>query len=84
MSTIGPPLSPFHKLLVHFFTESGMLSVAQCLLPLVLWGFWQDEVVVARYTMIFVLVNMVTYLAWDLRQRMKIDAPTPLPTVLTG
>ena len=82
--TLGKKLTPHQKLLVHFFTESGMFTVSTCLLPLVLWAFWQDEVVVARYTMIYVVVGAGTYLAWYLRQRMKIDAPTPLITVLTG
>ena len=80
--TVGKKLTPFQKLLVHFFTESGMISVSCCLLPLVLWSFWQDEVVVARYAITFTLVTAVTYFVWYLRQRVKIDAPTALPSVL--
>ena len=38
--TLGKMLTPFQSLLVHFFTESGMLNVSVALLPLVLWGFW--------------------------------------------
>ena len=76
--TVGRKLSPFQKLLVHFFTESGLLALAVCLLPLVLWMFWQDEVVVARYTMIYQLLSASIYLAWYLRQRRKIDAPISL------
>ena len=80
--TVGKKLTPFQKLLVHFFTESGMLSVSCCLLPLVLWSFWQDEVVIARYGITCQLVVAGTYFVWYLRQRVKIDAPTPLPSVL--
>ncbi len=35
--TIGGELTPFQKLLVHYFTESGLLNVSCCLLPGVLW-----------------------------------------------
>ena len=37
--TLGEKLTEFQKLLIHFFTESGMLAVSIALLPLVLWGF---------------------------------------------
>ena len=40
--------------------------------------FRQDEVVVARYTMAYQLFAAGTCLTWYLRQRSKIDVPTPL------
>ena len=37
--TFTEALTKFQNLLVHFFTESGMLGVSVCLLPMVLWQF---------------------------------------------
>ncbi len=62
--TLGKKLTPFQNLLVHFFTESGMLSVSAALLPLVLRGFWQDELTVARYTIVYILVTSAAYLSF--------------------
>jgi len=53
--TFGENLSPFQELLIHFFTETGMMGVSVALLPLVLAGFWQDELPVARYTILYTL-----------------------------
>jgi hypothetical protein len=80
--TLGTKLTPFQSLLVHFFTESGMLSVSIALLPLVLWGFWQDELTVARYTILYTLAISTWYLIFYDRRRLKIQAPTPWPSLL--
>ncbi len=81
-ATVGKQLSPYQKLLVHFFTESGMIAVSVALLPLVLWSFRPDDAVVARYTMTYQLVVTGSYLVWYVRQRLRIHAPTPLPSLL--
>ena len=80
--TLGKKLTPFQNLLVHFFTESGMLNVSAALLPLVLRGFWQDELSVARYTIVYILVTSAAYLSFYIRRRVKIKAPTPWPSLL--
>ena len=80
--TLGEKLTEFQKLLVHFFTESGMLAVSITLLPMVLAGFWQDELIVARYTILYTLVTGGTYLLFYIRRRLRIDAPTPLSSLL--
>lgn len=41
-----------------------MLAVSVALLPLVLSGFWQDERIVARYTIVYTLVATATYLSF--------------------
>ncbi len=79
--TFGEKLSPFQRLLIHFFTETGMLAVSIELMPLVLAGFWQDELSVARYTIIFTLAASFAYLISYIRRRTKIQAPTPLPSL---
>lgn len=80
--TLGKKLTDFQNLLVHFFTESGMLAVSVALLPLVLSGFWQDERIVARYTIVYTLVATATYLSFYIRRRLKIGAPTPLTSLV--
>ena len=79
--TFGEQLSPFQRLLIHFFTETGMLAVSIELMPLILAGFWQDELSVARYTIIYTLVAGCAYLISYIRRRTKIQAPTPLPSL---
>ena len=49
-----------------------MLAVSVALLPLVLSGFWQDERIVARYTIVYTLVATATYLSFYIRRRLKI------------
>ena len=75
--TFGEKLSPFQQLLVHFFIETGMLAVSVTLLPLVLVGFWQDELIVARTTIAYTFVVSGIYLVFYIRRRLRINAPTP-------
>ena len=80
--TLGKKLTEFQNLLVHFFTECGMLGVSVALLPLVLSGFWQEELIVARYTILYTIVSTTAYLVYYVRRRLKISAPTPLPSLI--
>jgi hypothetical protein len=80
--TLGKKLTRFQNLLVHFFTESGMFNVSIALLPLVLWSFWQNELIVARYTIMYTLVTSASYLSFYIHRRMQIKAPTPLTSLL--
>jgi len=79
--TLGRKLTAFQRLLVHFFTESGMLAVSVALLPLVLRGFWQDELVIARYTVFYTLTFCGAYLFYYIRRRISIKVPTPLASL---
>jgi len=54
-----------------------MLTVSVVLLPLVLAEFWQDELIVARYAIFYALSVGCPYLIFYIRQRIRIDAPTP-------
>jgi hypothetical protein len=58
-----------------------MLGVSVALLPLVLSGFWQEELIVARYTLLYTVVATSAYLIYYVRRRLRIDAPMPLPSL---
>ena len=81
--TIGEDATPHQRLLVHFFTESGMLAASVCILPLVLIGFLEDISLVTRITCAYTLVSVALYLAWYLKRRFRINAPTPLGSTIT-
>ncbi len=80
--TFGEQLSPFQRLLIRWFIETGMLAVSIQLLPLVLAGFWQNEVTVARYSIFYSLIVSLAYLIHYIRRRIIIKAPTPLASLL--
>jgi hypothetical protein len=80
--TFGEQLSPFQRLLIRWFTETGLLTVSIELLPLVLAGFWRNELTVARYSIFYTLIASVTYLIYYIQRRIKIKAPTPLASLL--
>ena len=81
--TIGKGVTPHQRLLVHFFTESGMLAASICMLPLVLIGFLEDLALVTRITCAYTLLAVSCYLAWYLKRRFRIKAPTPLGSAFT-
>ena len=76
--TRGKNVTPHQRLLVHFFTESGMLAASVCMLPLVLIGFLEDSVLVTRITCMYTLMSVALYLSGHLKRRFKIKAPTPI------
>ncbi|MCH7807578.1 MAG: hypothetical protein IH995_10665 [Proteobacteria bacterium] len=80
--TFGKKLTPFQSLLVHFFTETGLLNISIALLPLVLWGFWPDEMIIAFYSTLYAFLSATIYLVFYIRRRIRIKAPTPLPSLL--
>ncbi|MEE8259315.1 MAG: hypothetical protein V3R20_06505, partial [Sphingomonadales bacterium] len=56
------------------------LTVA--LLPLVLSGFFKGEEIIARYTVIYTMLGCFAYLIYYVRRRRKINAPTPITSLL--
>ena len=79
---LGQRLSPFQRLLVHFFTEVGMLNVAIALLPLVLSSFFDDEIKISRITIVSVIGALIIYLIYYVGRRRKIKAPTPILSLM--
>ena len=80
--TLGKELAPFQKLLIHFFTETGLLNLSIALLAMVLWGFWPDVPTVAWYTTLYAFIVTTLYMVYYVRRRFQIKAPTPLPSLL--
>lgn len=80
--TLGQKLTPFQKLLVHFFVEVGMLAVSIPLLSLVLLGLVRDESTAAMYVTWYSLAVSCAYLVHYIRRRIRVKAPTPLPSLL--
>lgn len=79
---LGQKLSAFQRLLVHFFTESGMLIVTAALLPLVLAGFYETETKISQITILYIIASSIAYFIYYIRRRIKIKAPTPLPSLM--
>ena len=73
---LGQELSAFQRLLIHFFTEVGMLNVTIALFPLVLSSFYDDERKISAISIIYILGGILAYLAYYLRRRIRIKAPT--------
>jgi hypothetical protein len=59
-----------------------MLTVSIELLPLVLAGFWQNELTVARYSIFYALIVSLAYLIHYIRRRIIIKAPTPFASLI--
>jgi hypothetical protein len=80
--TLGHALSPFQRLLVHFFVEAGMISVSIALAPVVLLSLGLDEISASKWTMFYAVAVSGLYLSHYVGRRRRIDAPTPLPSLL--
>ncbi len=78
----GKPFTHYQVLLVHFYVESGSLNVGLALLPLVLWNFFPDELLVWRLSNATMLVTFSLYLATYVVRRRRVRAPTPVPSLL--
>ena len=78
----GKPFTRFQVLLVHFYIESGSLNVGMALLPLVLWNFFHDELMVWRLSIWALLIMTTLYLGTYVIRRRRVRAPTPLPSLL--
>ena len=76
--SFGEALTDFQKLLVQFFTVSGLIGTSIVLMPFVLAEFWGDEQTIARLTIIYILATSGIYLFWYLWNRIRIGAPTPI------
>jgi hypothetical protein len=79
--SFGEQLSAFQKLLVQFFTMSGMLTVSALLMPLVIVEFWQDEPTVASYSILYMLMSGFSYLVFYINKRRRVVSKTPVVTI---
>ena len=80
--TFGEKLARYQILLVHFFTEGGMLVASFALVTVVLYQFFPDELHAATIATWYCLLTIAAYLLTYLYRRGEIKAPTPLLSVL--
>ncbi len=78
----GKALTQFQILLVHFYIEVGLLNVGLALLPLVLFDIYHDPATVWTLEVYAIIFLTGTYLPAYVVRRWKIDAPTPLPSLV--
>jgi hypothetical protein len=79
---LGQQLASFQLLLVHFFTESGMIVVTACLFLIILGEFLDDEALIANASTWYPLLALTLYLLTYLRRRRAINASTPLLSLM--
>lgn len=81
--SIGDELSAYQRLVIHYFTESAMISISVALLALLLLDFFpQGEVFVSTIVCAYAFVIGSLYLLWYMKRRIRIQAPTPLTSAL--
>lgn len=78
----GGSLTPYQKLLTHFYIDVGFLAAALALVPLGLMELYGDSPLVWRLSTYACLFAVVTYLPLYMNRRRKIDAPMPMLSVL--
>jgi hypothetical protein len=59
-----------------------MLATSIALVPLVLLEFQLDELLTAKIATWFAFLMLIVYLAYYLRRRMRIKAPTPILSIV--
>ena len=75
--SIGGELTPYQRILIHYFTESSMLMLSILLLALVLIARYPNqEIFVATVVLRFSFFTMAGYLFWYLRRRTRLKIPT--------
>ncbi|RLA50491.1 MAG: hypothetical protein DRR42_12970 [Gammaproteobacteria bacterium] len=81
--TLGVDLSAYQRLVIHYFTESAMISISIIILTLVLLNFFPDRVELASIiSCIYAFVACSAYMLWYMRRRIAIKAPTPIASML--
>ena len=78
----GKPFTRFQVLLVHFYIESGTLNVGFALLPIVLWNFFHDELIVWRVSTATLMVCTAIYLVTYAVRRRRVRGPISLPSII--
>lgn len=73
----GKKFTKYQILLVHFYIESGGLNVMLSLLPIILWHFLHDELLVWKLATLAIMLNSIIYLSSYIMRRRKVRAPTP-------
>ena len=78
----GKPFTHYQVLLVHFYLESGTLNVGFAILPLVLWHYFHDELMVWRVATAILVPIIIIYMIYYLMRRKHVRAPTFIPSLM--
>ena len=81
--SLGDEMTPYQRLVIHYFTESSMLAISILLLTIVLIQWFPGRtVLVSRISCIYAFIATALYLVWYMKRRIAIKAPTPVVSML--
>ena len=80
--SFGKGLTSLQYLLFRFFVEVGLIHVVQAIFPIALLWMSIDEPTIWRLSTYSVFVGLTLYFPFYVRRRTKINAPTPLVSLL--
>ena len=81
--SLGDALTAHQRLVIHYFTESNMISISILLLTIVLIRWLPGRtVLVSTISCVYAFVATALYLAWYMKRRIAIGAPRPIVSML--
>ncbi len=81
--TLGDDLTAHQRLVVHYFTESSMISISILLFTIVLIRWLPERTeLVSTISCIYAFIVTALYLAWYMTRRAAIKAPRPVVSML--
>ena len=81
--SLGDAMTPYQRLVIHYFTESCLISISILLLTIVLiqW-FPERSLLVSTISCVYAFIATALYLAWYMKRRIAILAPRPVVSML--
>jgi len=77
--SLGGELTPYQKILIHYFTESSLLMLSIILLSIILVAYYPgDDESIARIALTYSFITTCTYLFFYLRRRLMLKIPTAM------
>ncbi len=81
--SLGGDLTAHQRLVIHYFTESSMISISILLLTIVLIRWLPGRtVLVGTISCVYAFIVTALYLAWYMKRRFAIGAPRPVVSML--
>ena len=81
--SLGDELTAWQRLVIHYFTESSMISISILLLTIVLIQWLPGRtVLVSTISCIYAFIATALYLALYMKRRIAIKAPRPVVSML--
>lgn len=84
--SFGADLTPYQRLIIHYFTESCLISISILLITIVLiqW-FPVDEALVSRIACAYSFIVIGLYLGWYVQRRLALNVAIALvPRLVMG